>query len=100
MFCQLVVYLVEQEKAPTLKVIVPSLKTASFRLAPIETYIRSHNYCVQRVQAYLISEVYILEPPTNGKVILHTAHGDLDVELSTKEHPKACLERVRIAANK
>mmetsp|Transcript_42198 Transcript_42198/g.94888 ORF Transcript_42198/g.94888 Transcript_42198/m.94888 type:complete len:505 (-) Transcript_42198:54-1568(-) len=37
-----------------------------------------------------MSEVYIKEPSTNGKVILHTTHGDLEVELWATEAPKAC----------
>lgn len=46
-----------------------------------------------------MSEVYILEPPTNGKVILHTSHGDLDVELWAKECPKACRNFVQLCTD-
>lgn len=37
-----------------------------------------------------MSEVYIKEPPTSGKVVLVTTHGDLEVELWANEAPKAC----------
>lgn len=37
-----------------------------------------------------MSEVYIHEPETKGKVILRTTHGDLEVELWAKECPQAC----------
>jgi len=30
------------------------------------------------------------EPPTSGKLIFKTTHGDLDIELWTKEAPLAC----------
>ena len=32
-----------------------------------------------------MSNVYNLEPPTAGKVLLHTTHGDLEIELWSKE---------------
>lgn len=37
-----------------------------------------------------MSEVYIKEPSTKGKVILRTTHGDLEIELWATEAPKAC----------
>mmetsp|Transcript_63281 Transcript_63281/g.150934 ORF Transcript_63281/g.150934 Transcript_63281/m.150934 type:complete len:504 (+) Transcript_63281:98-1609(+) len=37
-----------------------------------------------------MSEVYIKEPETEGKVILRTTMGDLEVELWAREAPKAC----------
>lgn len=37
-----------------------------------------------------MSQVYDLEPPTKGKVLLHTTHGDIEVELWPKEAPKVC----------
>lgn len=37
-----------------------------------------------------MSEVYIKEPKTNGKVVLQTTHGDLEIELWATETPKAC----------
>eukprot|EP00976_Prorocentrum_cordatum_P006392 128313-Prorocentrum_minimum.AAC.2 len=37
-----------------------------------------------------MSNVYNLEPPTKGKVVLSTSHGDIDVELWSKEAPKVC----------
>jgi peptidyl-prolyl cis-trans isomerase SDCCAG10 len=35
-----------------------------------------------------MSQVYNLEPPTKGKVVLHTTHGDIEIELWPKEAPK------------
>lgn len=37
-----------------------------------------------------MSSVYATEPPTNGKVVLHTTLGDIDIELWTNECPKTC----------
>lgn len=40
-----------------------------------------------------MSSVYVLEPPTKGKVVITTTLGPLDIELWPKEAPKAvrCL---------
>lgn len=35
-----------------------------------------------------MSNIYIQEPPTNGKVLLKTSVGELEVELWSKEAPK------------
>jgi hypothetical protein len=35
-----------------------------------------------------MSNIYNTEPPTKGKVVLVTSHGDVDVELWAKEAPK------------
>ncbi|KAH9275051.1 hypothetical protein BASA83_002765 [Batrachochytrium salamandrivorans] len=37
-----------------------------------------------------MSYAYSTEPPTKGKVILHTTVGELEIELWPKEAPKAC----------
>ncbi|CAM9228429.1 unnamed protein product, partial [Lampetra fluviatilis] len=37
-----------------------------------------------------MSNIYIQEPPTNGKILLKTSAGDLEVELWSKEAPLAC----------
>lgn len=37
-----------------------------------------------------MSNVYIQEPVTKGKVCLKTSVGDIDIELWSKECPKAC----------
>ncbi|KPJ10965.1 Peptidyl-prolyl isomerase cwc27 [Papilio machaon] len=37
-----------------------------------------------------MSNIYIQEPPALGKVLLKTSVGEIDVELWTKEAPKAC----------
>ncbi|CAO3567706.1 unnamed protein product [Mortierella alpina] len=43
-----------------------------------------------------MSNIYLLEPHTNGKVILHTSYGDISIELWTKEAPKACRNFVQL----
>ncbi|KAM8961848.1 spliceosome-associated protein CWC27 homolog isoform 2-T2 [Pelodytes ibericus] len=43
-----------------------------------------------------MSNIYIQEPPTNGKVLLKTTAGDIDVELWAKEAPKACRNFVQL----
>ncbi|PAA91238.1 hypothetical protein BOX15_Mlig007823g3, partial [Macrostomum lignano] len=37
-----------------------------------------------------MSSIYVLEPPTNGRVLLQTTVGNIDIELWSKEAPKAC----------
>ncbi|KAG0316167.1 Peptidyl-prolyl isomerase cwc27 [Dissophora globulifera] len=43
-----------------------------------------------------MSNIYLLEPHTNGKVILHTTQGDISIELWPKEAPKACRNFVQL----
>ncbi|XP_046576029.1 spliceosome-associated protein CWC27 homolog [Haliotis rubra] len=43
-----------------------------------------------------MSNIYIQEPPTNGKVLLSTTVGDIDIELWSKEAPKACRNFVQL----
>lgn len=43
-----------------------------------------------------MSNIYIQEPPTSGKVLLKTTVGDIDVELWSKEAPKACRNFVQL----
>jgi len=43
-----------------------------------------------------MSNIYIKEPPTCGKVLVHTSLGDLDFELWSKEAPKACRNFVQL----
>ncbi|KAK4787116.1 hypothetical protein SAY86_010949 [Trapa natans] len=43
-----------------------------------------------------MSTVYVLEPPTKGKVVLKTTHGPLDIELWPKEAPKAVRNFVQL----
>ncbi|CAN6539639.1 unnamed protein product [Malus baccata var. baccata] len=43
-----------------------------------------------------MSSIYVLEPPTKGKVVLQTTHGPLDVELWPKEAPKAVRNFVQL----
>ena len=43
-----------------------------------------------------MSNVYQLEPPTEGKVLLTTSHGEIEIELWAKEAPKACRNFVQL----
>ncbi|XKL65346.1 hypothetical protein PGB90_008766 [Kerria lacca] len=43
-----------------------------------------------------MSNIYIQEPPTKGKVLLVTTFGDIDIELWSREAPKACRNFVQL----
>lgn len=43
-----------------------------------------------------MSTIYVLEPPTKGKVIVNTTHGPIDIELWPKEAPKAVRNFVQL----
>ncbi|GLD99499.1 hypothetical protein PINS_up008225 [Pythium insidiosum] len=43
-----------------------------------------------------MSNIYITEPSTEGKVLLHTSFGDIDVELWPQQAPKACRNFVQL----
>eukprot|EP00388_Colpodella_angusta_P006013 GDKJ01018146.1.p1 GENE.GDKJ01018146.1~~GDKJ01018146.1.p1 ORF type:complete len:419 (+),score=90.30 GDKJ01018146.1:36-1292(+) len=43
-----------------------------------------------------MSNVYVSEPPTFGKVVLKTTHGDIDIELWSRECPKACRNFIQL----
>ncbi|XP_037936037.1 spliceosome-associated protein CWC27 homolog [Teleopsis dalmanni] len=43
-----------------------------------------------------MSNIYIQEPPTSGKVLLKTTVGDIDIELWSKECPKACRNFIQL----
>ena len=43
-----------------------------------------------------MSSVYVLEPPTKGKVVVQTTAGPLDIELWPKEAPKAVRNFVQL----
>ncbi|KAG2223588.1 hypothetical protein INT45_001670 [Circinella minor] len=43
-----------------------------------------------------MSNIYALEPHTNGKVILHTTAGDVEIELWCKETPKASRNFIQL----
>ena len=43
-----------------------------------------------------MSNMYITEPPTSGKVLLRTSVGDVDIELWPREAPKACRNFVQL----
>jgi len=43
-----------------------------------------------------MSNIYLNEPPTSGKVLLHTSLGDIDIELWSKEAPLACRNFIQV----
>ena len=43
-----------------------------------------------------MSNIYIQEPPTKGKVCLETSVGDIEIELWSRECPKACRNFVQL----
>lgn len=43
-----------------------------------------------------MSNIYIQEPPTSGKVLLKTTAGEIDIELWSKEAPKACRNFIQL----
>lgn len=43
-----------------------------------------------------MSNIYIQEPPTNGKVLLITSCGEIEIELWSKEAPKTCRNFVQL----
>ncbi|CAI7854864.1 unnamed protein product [Closterium sp. NIES-53] len=43
-----------------------------------------------------MSSIYVLEPPTQGKVVVTTTLGDLDIELWPREAPKAVRNFVQL----
>ncbi|KAK1289416.1 hypothetical protein QJS10_CPB18g00817 [Acorus calamus] len=45
-----------------------------------------------------MSSVYVLEPPTKGKVVVKTSMGPLDIELWPKEAPKAVRNFVQLCS--
>ncbi|PWN30310.1 cyclophilin-like protein [Jaminaea rosea] len=44
-----------------------------------------------------MSNLYVTEPPTQGKILLSTSHGDIEVELWARETPKACRNVIGLA---
>ena len=43
-----------------------------------------------------MSNIYVQEPPSNGKVVLTTTLGEIEIELWSKECPKACRNFVQL----
>ncbi|KAI9502894.1 cyclophilin-like domain-containing protein [Coemansia spiralis] len=43
-----------------------------------------------------MSNIYISEPPTCGKIVLETSVGDIEIELWSKEAPRACKNFVQL----
>ncbi|XP_019457819.1 PREDICTED: peptidyl-prolyl cis-trans isomerase CYP57 isoform X1 [Lupinus angustifolius] len=46
-----------------------------------------------------MSTVYVLEPPTKGKVVLKTTRGPIDIELWPKEAPKAVRNFIQLCVD-
>ena len=44
-----------------------------------------------------MSNIYITEPNTEGKVLMSTSFGDLDIELWPKQAPKAVRNFIQLA---
>ncbi|CRK86710.1 CLUMA_CG000543, isoform A [Clunio marinus] len=47
-----------------------------------------------------MSSIYIQEPPTNGKVLLKTTVGELEIELWSKEAPKTCRNFIQLCIDR
>ena len=43
-----------------------------------------------------MSNIYVQEPPCEGKVCLETTVGEIDIELWSRECPKACRNFVQL----
>ncbi|KNC83820.1 hypothetical protein SARC_03949 [Sphaeroforma arctica JP610] len=43
-----------------------------------------------------MSNIYVMEPPTNGKVVMHTNYGEIGIELWGKETPKAVRNFIQL----
>ncbi|KAJ2248193.1 Peptidyl-prolyl isomerase cwc27, partial [Coemansia sp. RSA 455] len=43
-----------------------------------------------------MSNIYVSEPPTSGKVTLETTAGEIEVELWSKQSPKACRNFIQL----
>ena len=43
-----------------------------------------------------MSDIYVQEPPCEGKVCLETTVGEIDVELWSRECPKACRNFIQL----
>ena len=54
-----------------------------------------HFYFVSRA-LYKMAYIYNVEPNTNGKVVLHTTSGDVDIELWSDQAPIACRNFVQL----
>ena len=44
-----------------------------------------------------MSNIYMTEPPTSGKLLLSTSKGDIEIDLWAKETPKACRNIIALA---
>ncbi|CAO1628326.1 unnamed protein product [Parajaminaea phylloscopi] len=44
-----------------------------------------------------MSNIYMTEPPTSGRIVLVTSKGDVEIELWAKETPKACRNIIALA---
>eukprot|EP01031_Cornospumella_fuschlensis_P042210 gene42210-51545_t len=44
-----------------------------------------------------MSNIYHTEPPTQGKVVLKTSFGEIEIELWSREAPLACRNFIQLA---
>ncbi|EPQ31520.1 uncharacterized protein PFL1_00853 [Pseudozyma flocculosa PF-1] len=44
-----------------------------------------------------MATIYVTEPPTDGRILLVTSKGDIEIELWAKEAPKACRNIIALA---
>ena len=71
-------------------------RSGSCAAAPAQQQPHSSSRTAPRAASCWMSSVYNTEPPTNGKVILKTSLGDVDLELWPKEAPKAVRNFVQL----
>ena len=79
-------------------------KITEIKLSPFKLSVLSQNPDI--VQKWIsgdetdlvsnMSQVYINEPPTHGKVCLETTVGEIEIELFSRECPKTCRNFVQL----
>lgn len=47
-----------------------------------------------------MSHIYITEPNTEGKAIIHTSFGHIDIEFWPQQAPKACRNFIQLSLEK
>lgn len=68
----------------------------TFRRRARESVERRRDVSVEDVVVVVMSSVYTLEPPTEGKVVVYTTLGELEIELFSREAPLACRNFVQL----
>lgn len=62
----------------------------------LESVERRGGVKVEDFNDVVMSSVYTLEPPTEGKVVVYTTLGELEIELFSREAPLACRNFVQL----